>query len=541
MEVSQSPHPEATAPPPLKGLPAMDYRTYSVWTLPPQSEVFPRSLHPVACNRPSPAGVPSALETGIVAMIKTGWEWIRGIARWLIGGVEFAQRFLAQLGRLSATRTPIARPAVVVPQSLHVSPSVWALTSAREWADFGRGSTSDTASVPPSPPSVVQSSESASTPSASLSVIVDPPHEGHQNAPVVEEEEPAANPDLARAWLLATHPLRDADVSVEEVAWDEIPLDEVRGILSAAISTRARACHGVRPGCERDVLGDWLGTVATIAYVDPGDRLRWMATLAPTLARHGISDDRRDELLGTVAGWLREIDLREPGAVLGALRLVERIAASGIDPGGTLFEEAGPVWGERAWPRMRAGDATELLQVSVTQMTAALARGDGPRARMFAYMLLALASACHVRVADRLMWFAQAVARPVGVAGLDGSPVRDVLTAGVGRWFEALSKQRRSTCDAVDVVLAWWQVPLGACTHEAPMAKWISQARPDPDPRDRAAHERTQARAGTSAGTMALIGTQGAATTATRVAAPQAAVRHDALALRDRPAFATGP
>jgi hypothetical protein len=378
-------------------------------------------------------------------------------------------------------------------------------------------------------------------PSASLSGIVDPPHEGHQNAPVVEEEEPAPNLDLARAWLLATHPLRDTDVSVEEVAWDEIPLDEVRGILSAAVSTRARACRGVRPGCERDILGDWLGTVATIAYVDPGDRLRWMAALAPNLARHGISDDRRDELLGTVAGWLREINLRDPGAVLGALRLVERIAASGIDPGGTLFEEAGPVWGERAWPRMPAGDATELLQVSVTQMTAALTRRDGPRARMFAYLLLALASACHVHVADRLRWFAQAVARPVGVAGLDSSPVRDVLTAGVGRWFAALS--RRSTCDAVEVVLAWWQVPLGACTHEATIARWISQARPDPDldPRDCAAHERTQSGAGTSAGTMAPIGTPGAATTATRVAAPQAAARHDTLAPRDLPAFATEP
>jgi hypothetical protein len=171
--------------------------------------------------------------------------------------------------------------------------------------------------------------------------------------------------------------------------------------------------------------------------------------------------------------------------VLGALRLMERMAASGIDPGGTLFEEAGAVWGERAWPRMRAGDAAELLQVSVTQMTSALARRDGPRARMFAFLVLALAPACYVDVADRLTWFAQAVAQPVGVAGLDGSPVCDVLTTGVGRWFEALS--RGSTCDAVEVVLAWWQVPLGACTHEAPTARWISQVRPDPD--DRVVHE----------------------------------------------------
>ncbi len=130
---------------------------------------------------------------------------------------------------------------------------------------------------------------------------------------------------------------------------------------------------------------------------------------------------------------------------------------------------------------MRADDADKLLKVGVTRMTVALTRRDGPRARMYAHLILALAPVSYVNVAERLTWFARAVARPVGIADVDGSPVRDVLTGGLGRWFEALA--RGSTYGAVDVVLEWWNSPMGACTHEASIAGWLSAVRPGPNDR----------------------------------------------------------
>ncbi len=456
----------------------MNYPIHCDWASFPQSDVIPRPLRPLVLDRPAPVAVPSLVGCAIAALIERGRELARAIARGIIKFVELCQQFLVNLGLLPAAPTPIAPTAVVAP-SLDVAAQRWAMTAAAEWADFGCAPPTAATGVPPlpAPMNVVPCSPPDAPPISSTAGPIDPVRvEVHQDAPMIDE--PAPSLDLSRAWLKATNPLRDDEPSTEGVAWDELPVDEVQGILSIAVSSRARTVHGVRPGCERDVLHHWLGTVSRIAYDDPGQRLHWMATLAPSLARNGIADDRRVELIEAVVGWLDDVDRGDPQAVLGALRAVERIAASGIDPDGNLLEQTGSVWFKRAWPRMCGGDAGELLRVGVTQMTAALARREGSRARMFAHMILALAPACYVDVAERLTWFARAVARPIGLAGLDGAPVRDVLTGGLGRWFETL--KRGSTCGAVDVVLEWWSSPMGACTHEASIAGCLSAARPGP-------------------------------------------------------------
>lgn len=462
----------------------MNYPIYSAWASPPQRDVSPRPPLPLVLDRPAPAMAPSLVGCAIAAFIERAREVARAIARGIIRFVEFFQQFLSDLGLLPAAPPPVAPIAAVVAPSLDGSAKRWAM--AAEWADVGRVLPTAAAGVPPVPapvPAPIHVAQCSPPDAAPIGSTVGPVEpvggEVHQDAPMLDE--PAPSLDRSRGWLKATNPLRDEEPSTEGVAWGELPVDEVQRILSIAVSTRARTFNGVRPGCERDALTDWLGAVSRIAYNDPVQRLCWMATLAPSLARNGIADDRRGELIEAIVEWLGDVDPRDSRAVLGALHAVERIAASGIDPDGKLFEKVGAGWLRRAWPRMRGGDAGELLRVGVTQMTAALARREASRARMFAHLILAVAPACYVDVAERLTWFARAVARPVGMAGLDGAPVRDVLTGGVGRWFEALA--RGSTCGAVDVVLEWWASPLGACTHEAPVARWLAAARPGPSNR----------------------------------------------------------
>lgn len=458
----------------------MDYRTYSVWNPALRADGSPMSPQPVAGDHLRPVvKVPSLLATALTTLVDRAWEWIQGVARWLVGGVEVVQRLLEYMGWLPAVPASVVTTTAGVAQPIHASAS-WAMKSAAEWSAFGVDSTSYAATVPSSPPpgSVVQSSSPEVSATESPGEVV-PAKEEHENAPAVEESTPSLN--LARAWLRATNPLQDADPSTDDVAWDEIPVGEVQRILCVAVSARARPSPGVNPDCERDCLGDWLGAVADIAFGDPVDRLHWLSEIAPTLVRHGIDNSRRGELIGAAADWLGEVPWRGPRAVFRALQVLEGIATSGIDPAGTLLERAGEVWRDHSWPRMRADDAENLLKVGVKRMTVALGRRDGPCARMYAQLILAIAPACYVDVAERLTWFARAVARPVGSAGLDGSPVRDVLTGGLGRWFEALA--RGSTCGAVDVVLEWWNSPMGACTDEASIAGWLSAARPGPSDR----------------------------------------------------------
>gem|GEM_PF-1772237 len=271
------------------------------------------------------------------------------------------------------------------------------------------------------------------------------------------------------------------DAAIEDVAWEEIAAPEVEHILTVAVTTRVGPDRAASPGCERDALGPWLDRVARVAHPDPVERLGWMATLAPALARRSVTEDHRGELLGAAAGWLEEVDRRKPSAVRGALQAVERLATSEFDPAGTLVETVTANWGGCAWPDMPSGDARALLHSFVKGMAAALVRRDGSRARMFAHLLLTLAPAGYALAAERLVWFAKAVASPIGAAALDGSAVRDALTAGVGRWFDELP--RGSTCGAAEVVLEWWASPLGACTHEEPVASWLAEALPEPDDR----------------------------------------------------------
>lgn len=453
----------------------MNYPTYSAWASPSKGDVSPRPPLPLVLDRPAPVMAPSLVGCAVAAFIERGREVVRAIARGIIRFVDFMQQFLVTLGLPPAAPTPVAPIAAVVAPSLDASSRRWPM--AAEWSDFGRVLPTAAARVPPvpDPTNVAQCSPPDAAPIGSTVGPVEPVGvEVYQDAPMLDE--PAPSLDRSRAWLKATNPLRDEEPSTEGVAWSELPVDEVQRILSIAVSTRARTFNGVRPGCERDALTDWLGTVSRIAYNDPIQRLCWLATLAPSLARNGIADDRRGELIEAVVEWLGDVDPRDSRAVLGALHAVERIVASGIDPDSKLFEQVGAAWFKRAWPRMRGGDAGELLRVGVTQMTAALARREASRARMFAHLILAIAPARYADVAERLTWFARAVARPVGMAGLDGAPVRDVLTGGVGRWFEALG--RGPTCGAVDVVLEWWASPLGACTHEEPVARWLAAARP---------------------------------------------------------------
>lgn len=467
--------------------------TYSIWwELPPEKMT---SVSPLqgGSDRPSPDRALSWAGVAPTAPVATVPEPIRAILLAIIAFEEHVRRLVTDMGLWPYDLAPVTPAAAVVPPALVAAPTPWAVDMAREWASFGRTAppVSVTAAPPSAPTTVVQTAPPEPTPVVEAPAPPEPTPVVQAPAPPEATpvfEEPAPNLDLARAWLLATNPLRDDDVSTDEVPWDEISADEVQRVLTVAVSARARTFNGVRPGCERDVLRDWLGSVARIAYVDPVERLRWMAALAPALARHGINDDRRDELVGAIAGWLLEVDRRDPQAVLGASAAIECIATSGIDPSGALFERAGKAWGARAWPTMRAGEAGALLQVIVAQMTAALARRDGPRARMFAHALLALAPACFRPAADRLIWFARAVAQPIEAAGLDGSAVRDVLTEGLEGWFAALP--RGSTCDAAEVVLEWWSSPIGACTHEAPIARWLSEACPDPD--DPVMHEPAQ-------------------------------------------------
>ncbi len=498
----------------------MDDHTFPTWILRTQGQVPLPAVHPPVSACPGPVRVPSLVETALRSLAEWLHEWAVKIARGVLLGVEFFRRFLG-----AAELQPTASVKEIPPTV--VTPPTWGVTARyRSPAVYAAPPVPANDPLPPVPAQVASCAPFQAEPpppQVETRALLDA--NGVQSA---MEEAHAPNLNLARAWLRATNPLQDTESSADDVAWEEIPTDEVRSILIAAVFARARSGESFNSGCERDGLGVWLGDVADIAFDDPVDRLHWLSEIAPALVRHGIDNDRRAELIGAATGWLGEVPGKGPRAVFGALHVVERIAISGIDPAGTLLERAGEVWRDHSWRRMRADAAEKLLKVGVTRMTVALARRDGPCARMYAHLILALAPVSYVDVADRLRWFATAVARPVGTTGVDGSPVRDVLTEGVGRWFEALP--RESTCAVIEVVIAWWGSPMGACTHEASIARWISEARPDPaaDPNERSEHKRAQVGAAGSAGaTVPLIPPRAARTTP--VTHPQVVVSHDAL------------
>lgn len=116
-------------------------------------------------------------------------------------------------------------------------------------------------------------------------------------------------------------------------------------------------------------------------YEDPVERLRWMAALAPALARDGISDDRRDELIGAIAGWRRQVDRRDPEAVLGAAAAIESFATAGIDPAGALYKRAGKARGERALPTLKVGSGWPLSPCGRGARTVAAGAAGPPRRR----------------------------------------------------------------------------------------------------------------------------------------------------------------
>ncbi len=265
------------------------------------------------------------------------------IARGVLLGVEFFRRFLGPAVQLPTASVGEALPAVVAPPT-------WGVT-ARYRSPVGYAAPSVAASdpLPPAPAPVAASAPSHAELPLPVETRALLDANGVQSA---AEEAPAPNLNLAHAWLRATNPLKDTDSSADDVAWDEIPTDELRSILIAAVFARARSCQGSTSGCERDGLGVWLGEVADIAFDDPVERLHWMSEIAPSLVRHGIDNDRREELIGAAVGWLAEVPWRDPQAVFGALRVVERIANSGIDPADTLLEQAGEVWRDRSGPRM---------------------------------------------------------------------------------------------------------------------------------------------------------------------------------------------
>jgi len=431
----------------------VNYGVYFVYpSAPPRMALA--AAPPLPTPLPNPVEV-STLQSLLSALM--GWvrEGIAMLGRACTWGLQALQGLLHSLGlpppALMPTTVPTPAP-IVLPR---LQPTIPVVGATSDWAAGGRAA----ATVPPKAPS-------AASPGTA------PP--GGDTPPEAPATVDAPSLEQTRAWCFATNPLEAPDA---ELDWEEIPVAEVRRMLSVAVSTRVRA-GGPSPGGEPVALGDWLGRVARVAYDKPAERLEWMAIVVPSLVRRDLADSQRSELLTAAVDWLGEVDRRDPRAVLGALKAVQSLTLVGLDPKGTLIETIGATWGEGPWPRMGTSDARTLLEASAERMTAALARRDGPGARMFARVLGALAPAVYSSAAERLTWFARAIARPVGAAALDGAPVRDTLTATVGRWFEALTQE--STCGAAEVVLEWWTVPPGACTHEEPVTKWIALARPAP-------------------------------------------------------------
>ena len=453
----------------------MNYGIYAFYRHPPGG-AYEAAPAPLTTQRPSPAEEPTLVQS--ILSLLSSWvsEGLAILRRIWVWGIETLQRFLAAVGYLPTLPAPVPTP-VVLQQPGQPAPT-W---SGSDWDAYWRASASATASSPT--PSAAESASCGPAdtvrPGSSGGNADRPASEGHAAPTTVEE--PPMRLEQARAWFQATTPLRDPDAAIDDMCWEEIAAPEVQHILTVAVTTRVGPDRAASPGCERDALGPWLDRVARVAHRDPVERLGWMATLAPALARRGITENHRRELLGAAAGRLEEVDRRKPSAVRGALQAVERLATSELDPAGTLVETVTARWGGCAWPEMPAGDARALLRTFVKGMAAALVRRDGSRARMFAHLLLTLAPSGYALAAERLVWFAQAVASPIGAAALDGSAVRDALTAGVGRWFDELP--RGSPCGAAEVVLEWWASPLGACMHEEPVARWLAAALPDPDDR----------------------------------------------------------
>jgi hypothetical protein len=222
------------------------------------------------------------------------------------------------------------------------------------------------------------------------------------------------------------------------------------------------------------------GVIQQYAAPAPVRRLEEVAASLSS-ASTPTSPQQAQERVEAASQVLREFVWTDSSTAARAVAAVEAIGTSGLDPLGAIYETAATALETSGWPADSTTGAVAMLDFAVAEMTASLRQENLPRARMFAALLGAVASVRHRDAAARLLWFAEAVVAPAHEAGVDPAAVRTSLTRCVGRWFRQLRDS--STCDVIDVNLAYWQLEVDSCLHREAIDQWVTGARREQESR----------------------------------------------------------
>ena len=291
----------------------------------------------------------------------------------------------------------------------------------------------------------------------------------------------AVPPSAATAW--SRWPAVDPGTATPSSA--VFATDPVASDPPVRVDSPAEGAAPIAAACVQDerpaatsrstVLGSGAGGVDAAGHMATVTAIESIERLAADASRRSWGTMSSTEVCAredAVTQALQRMRLTNVSMVRRTLEAVEALAESGADPLGVTYERAATVWGDQTWPTMHGSGAHDLLDASVAKLKSALQEGQGPRARLYAAMLGALAPSLHAGVASRLLWCAGSVIDPLAQAGVMGTPVRDILTARILRWLEQLRKV--PSTDVFDVILELWRVPLDACTHEGAIYQRLS-------------------------------------------------------------------
>lgn len=267
-------------------------------------------------------------------------------------------------------------------------------------------------------------------------------------------------PAMLRAWVRSGD-LSDTRRWRGRYTWDRVASEDAQRALDAAVElgVLGRLALGIRG----DDLAFWIGTVAPQALPDGAERLEWLVEHVANASYGGDLGDLGDlgvSIYELVMDWYGDVDRDDLPQRVRALRAMEEIATSSLEPSGELSESLGEAWGN-VLPDGPLSSEQRLAVAEAVRAAVVGAPTDGDLADELDRWVSAVAPRMFPDVTDRLLWFADSVGRLAGDAPALPAKTVEALTGCVCEWLGELEKGPIEDLGAV--LRTFRRTAMGAC------------------------------------------------------------------------------